>query len=194
MNPLDRYSIKTKEKTTKPGCWNHLQVEILENDKIIGSYLRNYPSIYNTFVPFTRQNKDYALYSKDYVCTSVMSLPDCKEIASEKGSSFGFCPVDFFIPEYPEEPNRTGDFGFVAGCIWGDDSSWKVQLLDLRAIEQGILKRINFNYHELPDKSNSPLKNSFNKDNFYIEDEDDIINITFDFAAKHTEHTVSLPK
>lgn len=27
-----------------------------------------------------------------------------------------------------------GDFGFVWGCIWGDDSSWKVQYLDLSRI------------------------------------------------------------
>jgi hypothetical protein len=43
-------------------------------------------------------------------------------------------------------------FGFVAGCIWGDDSSWKVQYLDLSRAPEGILKREeHFGYLELPD-------------------------------------------
>lgn len=32
-------------------------------------------------------------------------------------------------------------FGFVLGCIWGDDATWKIQYLDLSQAEQGILKR-----------------------------------------------------
>ena len=43
------------------------------------------------------------------------------------------------------------DHGFVAGCIWGDDSSWKIQYLDLSRVEEGILKREErFGYIELP--------------------------------------------
>lgn len=43
------------------------------------------------------------------------------------------------------------DFGFVSGCYWGDDSSWKIQYLDLREIERGIIKREEkFGYIELP--------------------------------------------
>ena len=34
-----------------------------------------------------------------------------------------------------------GDFGFVWGCLWGDDSSWKVQYLDLAEIQQGKIRR-----------------------------------------------------
>jgi hypothetical protein len=42
-------------------------------------------------------------------------------------------------------------FGFVAGCIWGDDSSWKVQYLDLSGVTQGVIKRDHrFGYVELP--------------------------------------------
>jgi hypothetical protein len=41
-------------------------------------------------------------------------------------------------------------FGFVAGCIWGDDSSWKIQYLDLSKVEKGILEREErFGYIEL---------------------------------------------
>jgi hypothetical protein len=40
----------------------------------------------------------------------------------------------------------------VAGCIWGDDSSWKVQYLDLSRAAQGIVRREErFGYIELPD-------------------------------------------
>ncbi len=45
-------------------------------------------------------------------------------------------------------------FGFVAGCIWGDDSTWKIQYLDLSEVERGIIKRDDrFGYIELPDKA-----------------------------------------
>jgi hypothetical protein len=33
-----------------------------------------------------------------------------------------------------------GEFGFVWGCVWGDDSSWKVQYLDLSRVVDGTLK------------------------------------------------------
>jgi hypothetical protein len=34
-----------------------------------------------------------------------------------------------------------GDFGFGWGCIWGDDSSWKVQYLDLSRVADGAIHR-----------------------------------------------------
>jgi hypothetical protein len=41
--------------------------------------------------------------------------------------------------------------GFVAGCVWGDDSSWKIQYLDLSRVEEGIIQRDErFGYIELP--------------------------------------------
>ena len=41
--------------------------------------------------------------------------------------------------------------GFVAGCVWGDDSSWKIEYLDLRKADEGIIKReARFGYIELP--------------------------------------------
>lgn len=42
-------------------------------------------------------------------------------------------------------------FGFVAGCVWGDDATWKVQWLDLSRADSGILVREErFGYLELP--------------------------------------------
>ena len=55
-------------------------------------------------------------------------------------------------PSYPVSPLLYYPFGFVAGCIWGDDSSWKIQYLDLAKAESGILKRDDrFGYIALPD-------------------------------------------
>lgn len=52
----------------------------------------------------------------------------------------------------PVGPLSYHPFGFVAGCIWGDDSSWKVQYLDLSQAPEGTLRREDrFGYIELPD-------------------------------------------
>jgi len=52
--------------------------------------------------------------------------------------------VGAYVRHYP--------FGFAAGCIWGDDSSWKVEYLDVTEVENGIVKRDSrFGYIELPD-------------------------------------------
>jgi hypothetical protein len=43
--------------------------------------------------------------------------------------------------------------GFVAGCYWGDDSSWKIQYLDLSRADEGILVRDErFGRVELPEQ------------------------------------------
>ncbi len=43
-----------------------------------------------------------------------------------------------------------GTFGFVWGCHWGDDTSWKVQYLDLSGIQDGVISREErFGYLEL---------------------------------------------
>ena len=45
------------------------------------------------------------------------------------------------------------DFGIVAGCIWGDEWSWKVQHLDLSRVAEGIVTRSEkFGYVWLPPK------------------------------------------
>jgi len=41
---------------------------------------------------------------------------------------------------------------FVAGCYWGDDSSYKIQYIDVSRIDEGIIKRDDrFGYIALPD-------------------------------------------
>jgi hypothetical protein len=148
----------------------------------IGEYERNYSSLMNTFHPFEQNGKHYALYSPKYTATRIMSLPDCKDIGREEPSSFGFCPVEYavwhdeeeymghieclesdsptlkkYYAEHPVDLKKlagivNGHFGFVAGCVWGDDTSWKIQALDLSQASNGIVKRSDwFGYMELPE-------------------------------------------
>jgi hypothetical protein len=42
--------------------------------------------------------------------------------------------------------------GFVAGCLWGDDSSWKLEVFDLSRAKEGILSRsARFGHLQLAD-------------------------------------------
>ena len=86
-----------------------------------------------------------------------------------------FCPIGFYVPDWWDVcmtgsviPGSgvfqnsncewpTGEFGFVWGfvwgCVWGDDSSWKVQHLDLSGIQSGVIRRDErFGYVELAGK------------------------------------------
>lgn len=48
-------------------------------------------------------------------------------------------------------------FGFLSGCVWGDDTSWKIRYIDLSQIEQKILTITEkFGYIELPDNLELP--------------------------------------
>lgn len=169
------------------GYWEHLKVGVFtlkdSAPQKVGEYTRKYHSQMDTFCWFTADGRDYALYSADYTCTRIMSLPDCKDIGGEEPQSNGFCPTDLYVPAFieisfkskdlegrkyriyePDEESQNDSdnaeivrplsheaFGFVAGCVWGDDSSWKIEYLDLSEASKGILKRDNrFGYIELP--------------------------------------------
>jgi hypothetical protein len=88
------------------------------------------------------------------------------EEAESGAPGTGFCPVGFYVPDWwdvndgsvlmaskhwsTDDEWPTGTFGFVWGCYWGDDSSWKVQCLDLTRIQEGIIGRDErFGYIEL---------------------------------------------
>jgi hypothetical protein len=170
--PRDRYTFTTEAIKNKPGTWDSTQVRIFDGDKQVAEYTRNY-SMLRTFEPFRKNGHDYALISPSYTATSVMDLETGKIIASEPQNTWGFCPVGFYVPDwwdtndgsilpgshYWDEDDEwpTGDFGFVWGCVWGDDSSWKVQYLDLSQIEQGIINRDErFGYVQLATNSKDP--------------------------------------
>ncbi len=197
-------------------------------EKQIGEYDRNYSCFgEQTFCPFKSGEQWYALYSKDYTATRVMSLPDCADVCGEEPNSYGFCPVEIYVPmltgrdmnpddpqpivanhqteiwatkvhdgkhwryywpdcEDHPEPNeerkaaylaaktsshalnnawckkypridRYAPFGFIAGCHWGDDSSWKVMFVDLSKVPESIKADARFGYVELP---GIPLKDA----------------------------------
>lgn len=145
------YSAKVIENLN-PSGWEKLRVGVFKGEEQIGEYERNY-SLMSTFHPFQKDSKWYALYSPSYTSTRVMELPSCKDLGGEESTSGGFCPVEYYVPQDSEEDDylNPGHWGFVQGCHWGDDSSWKLQWLDLSKVEEGIIKReARFGYIRLP--------------------------------------------
>lgn len=174
--PRDKYAIKASEKPNRPGTWDSTVVEVFRRTSAAGNfekiceYERNY-SMLGTFEPFRQGNREFALISRDYTKTAVLDLGSGSVIAEEIDEpgvplGGGFCPVGFYVPDWWDVNNGlvipgneywgadnewpTGDFGFVWGCLWGDDSSWKVQYLDLSRVQQGVVVREErFGYIEL---------------------------------------------
>lgn len=147
----DKYFLKVKEVKIRRG-WSNREVEVYRRNEEgtevkISEYNRNYPSFFNTFCAFTKNGKDYALISDRYSELKILDLTTGKIIATQPDSNKGFCPVDFYVPT---EDNPNLSFAFVAGCVWGDDSSWKVQYVDLSKIEEGVVTTDDrFGYIEL---------------------------------------------
>lgn len=91
-------------------------------------------------------------------------------------------------PDYAIAPLLYYPFGFVAGCIWGDDSSWKIEFLDLSEIANGLIKRdARFGYIEMPERMS--LKQTINMGDFRYDLTDEISYVTialqkrFDLAS-----------
>ena len=154
--PRDRF---TTQVTTikKPGSWESVHVDVLDGGAVIASYDRNYRML-QTFEPFRQGDRVFALISPHYTATAVLDLQTGQVIAAEEPDANGFCPVGFYVPDWwdlhdgtklpgsmhwreADDEWPTGDFGFVWGCVWGDDSSWKVQHLDLSQITNGVIRR-----------------------------------------------------
>ena len=148
----------------------------------IGEFIRHYPNYTeDTFVPFIINNKEYALYSSNYTTIEIMELPSCKKVELTKESIEDlahFCPVKAFIPKIVKcvdsnfvynnfeniDISEFGDdfveiydmsFAFISGCVWGDDSSWKLNILDFTKLSEGKVSFLkggdgNWLYIELP--------------------------------------------
>jgi hypothetical protein len=174
--PRDKYCIKGSQKPNRPGTWDSTIVEVFRRSHTSGDiekvceYERNY-SLLQTFEPFRQGSREFALISRDYTKTAVLDLKSGAVVAEEieeplAAPGGGFCPVGFYVPDWwdvndgsvipgseywdadDEWPN--GDFGFVWGCLWGDDTPWKVQYLDLSRVQQGFVRREErFGYVEL---------------------------------------------
>ena len=80
-------------------------------------------------------------------------------------------------PDRPVGPVVYYPFGFVAGCIWGDDSSWKIEFLDLSEIHNGVIKRdARFGYIKMP--VNMSLKDAVQMGDYQYDLTDEINYIT----------------
>lgn len=173
------YRVETTGIQKEDGTWNHQLVEIFDKKKKIGEYIRNYPSLGDkTFIPFIGEDGNwYALFSPKYNMTRIMRLSSCKDIGGEDLSTIGFCPTDYYQPRVHKikttdskieiylDQNQISDIKkediastkylpviFVAGCFWGDDSSYKIEAFDIRLAHKGIIKRFApIGYAELPD-------------------------------------------
>ncbi len=98
-------------------------------------------------------------------CPVDLYVPPVTDCCFEKQLSEAKLPVGCKVIKHPSRDPKDDSqygvfceiyypptFGFVAGCIWGDDSSWKIEYLDLSRVEEGILKRDNrFGYIVLPE-------------------------------------------
>jgi hypothetical protein len=170
--PRDKYAIRGTRKSIRPGAVDGTIVDVFRRGGSSGDiekvceYERNL-WLGQTFEPFRQGSREFALISRDYTRTAVLDLGSGRVIAEEIDSGGeGFCPVGFFVPDWwdvndgsiipgseywnadREWPN--GDFGFVWGCHWGDDGSWKVQYLELSRVRQGVVRREErFGYVEL---------------------------------------------
>ena len=169
--PRDRYFVQGTRKENRPGTWASTSVEVFRrtddggNPEKVCEYERDY-GLLHTFEPFRQGGREFALISPRYTGTSVLDLATGRVIAEEPDSSSGFCPVGFYVPDWwdlgddsiipgneywnADREWPSGEFGFVWGCVWGDDSSWKVQHLDLTGIQSGVIRREErFGYLEL---------------------------------------------
>jgi hypothetical protein len=176
--PRDAYAVKITKRANAPGTWDSSVVEVFRRTDAgpqkVAEYVRTYAMLH-TFEPFRQDGHDYALISPDYTRTAVLDLATGEVIAEEAEESpgSGFCPAGFYVPDWwdvhdgsiipgSESWNEDrqwpkGDSGFVWGCHWGDDTSWKVQHLDLRNIREGIIKRDDrFGYVKLATQSWDP--------------------------------------
>jgi hypothetical protein len=156
------FSVRIVLRDNGPGVWNTARVDIFEGNEStarqIGSYARNHSGwCSETFAPFMQDGRRFALYTPDYTATKVMELPSCKHLGGEAPASHEFCPVDYYVPyDHPDvlAAEDAGLFGFVACCIWGDDSNWKIQYLDLSNASTGVvLRKEMFAYVAMPSKA-----------------------------------------
>ena len=63
-----------------------------------------------------------------------------------------YATEDKFLEDMPEfDSEQYTDFGFLCGCVWGDDTSWKILYIDLTGVPDRVLNITNkFGYWEMP--------------------------------------------
>lgn len=157
-NPKDKYFLRQLgDSVTPPEGGYRTPIGIFQwmpggQNKQLGEFSYNYSGI-PPFYPFVQDGKEYALYSRDYTSTRVMSLPDCRDLCGEEPDSVGYCPIDLYVPRTPVEhydfrcegkpyeDRVNGQFGVVVGCYWGAEHYNPIYYLDLSKITEGVFKR-----------------------------------------------------
>jgi len=138
----------------------------MHNGKELALYSRNYAYTRVMELPSCRDlggEDENNVESKDHFCPVEFYVPVYRKLVTPievKGKKLERCLTgdDCFNGKYDNSkyvlgPIQYCDFGFVAGCVWGDDTSWKIQFLDLSEADKGIIKRDQrFGYVELPRK------------------------------------------
>ncbi len=72
-----------------------------------------------------------------------------EELKKYPKENWHWLSVDRYSKEYNRdlwEPDKEvfhENFAFIAGCVWGDDSSWKIEVRDISRAHEGIIKPIN---------------------------------------------------
>jgi len=85
----------------------------------------------------------YNFFYKNYTYSTIkgelehFTLSNCG-ITEEKYEKEGFTQDAIIYP----------NFALISGCIWGDDSSWKLRILDLSEIERGKLTSPDIYYNK----------------------------------------------
>ena len=171
-SPRESYVVRLSRKPNAPGTWDSTIVEVCRRGDRgelahMCSYERDH-AMWQTFEPFRQGGRDLALISRHYTKTAVLDVASGEVIAeeAEEEPSGGFCPVGFYVPDWWDVNTDSiipgseywkddmewtaGDFGFVWGCHWGDDSWWKIQYLDLSRVQDGVITRdARFGYTQL---------------------------------------------
>lgn len=184
--PGTPFSVREELLQVSTGHWDSLKLTVFNRTVECGTYIRNYPTMgIKTFYPFKSQSGLwYALYSAHYTTLRVMRITDTgiEDWCGEDPNPNGFCPGELYVPQYfaahgavcvdnehveyldfvnaataSSSQPRYAEFGFVAGCVWGDDGLFKLRHVDLSGVDNRVLTvDERYGYHELPD--NVPLK------------------------------------
>ena len=95
----------------------------------------------------------------EYYVPTYVHVKDSYFIGEEKKEFDSYCAdCDYDEKEFETELNSPGfiglnncDFGFLCGCVWGDDTSWKLRYVDLSKVPDKIIEITDkFGYCELP--------------------------------------------
>lgn len=194
LTSLEEGSLRERyqaEVTPLAKGWGHSEVKIWDRqeERLVHEYTRNY-SFLQTFEPLRLWREEaeewghYALISPHYTGFQLLNLDSGEVVYDHKGGRTNFCPRAFFVPDFhdylegeavdPQDPFSRGmmetflkrrTHAFVQGCVWGDDSSWKVRTLDLQAMLRGeeVAVEEKFGYLVL----NGPLREGITFDYFF---------------------------